>query len=94
MPASTAAVVQPSSVYERLTQLAEEASTSVYQLAIDADVSHNTIYAINSRIRKGRAQGWSRDTLHALSTQLARKLGRKPSEVYGYLTGLDDAGRE
>lgn len=70
-------------MYGRLQHLAGLAEISLYRLADEIGVTQNGIYALKER------RGGSWITLNAISTALAPRLGRKPSEVYAYLTDLE-----
>lgn len=70
-------------MYGRLQHLAGLAEISLYRLADEIGVTQNGIYDLKKR----RGSSWT--TLNAISTVLAPRLGRKPSEVYAYLTDLE-----
>jgi hypothetical protein len=90
MPDDPTTVVRPAELYDRFADLAGRAGLSVAEIADQAGVRPNALYALRSRGRAGSRTAWSMDTLHAISRTLAHSLNAKPSEVYAHLTGLED----
>jgi hypothetical protein len=79
-------------MYERLASTAEQAGLNIRKLAQAAGLTPQALY--NLRTRGGQTT-WNSHTLNSISTVLAERLDRKPSEVYAYLTDLEptDMGR-
>jgi hypothetical protein len=86
MPEAITTVIDPGEMYERLQTAAGAAGVSVYRLADEAGVNRMTLYGLKA---KEGQKTWTVKTLNSISTILAGYLGRRPSEVYAYLTGLE-----
>lgn len=88
MTANITSVIKPVGAYERLQAVAEKAGITVLKLSEEAGVTGMTLYHMKHRGPKGGA--WTAKTLNAVSEVLAERLNRRPSEIYAYLTGLEE----
>lgn len=70
---------------ERLKELAELAGTNLNQLSQEIGATPIYLYQIANGKRTA-----GKDVTERISIALASKLGRKPSEVYAELTGIDE----
>ena len=67
-----------------LKRLAREAGVSIYELADVAGINKQTLYSVTSGHRNIGIKA-----ANAVSVVLGERLGRKPSQVYAELTGID-----
>lgn len=75
-------------MYERLQAVAGKADMTIGAIAREAGVTGNALYQLKFREPKGGS--WNTATLNSVSAVLAQRLDRKPSEIYAYLTGLEE----
>lgn len=88
MSGNISAPMMNDGVYERLQRAAEQADIPVLRLAEEAGLARATLYGLKFRGPKGGVS--TTRTLNAVSIVLAKRLGKQPSEVYAYLTGLEE----